>query len=85
MLRHSYPQITCYVVVDLPVEQRIALAARLKLHTKLKIFAVSRPLPASGTVSHWFFTHFDIVHANLEHVKLCDSGDVSSNAKADAV
>lgn len=59
VLRHSYPQITCYVVVvvGLPAERQIALAARLKLYTKLKIFAVTRPLPAtgaSGTVSHWF-------------------------------
>lgn len=72
VLRHSYPQITCYVVVDLPVQRQIALAARLKLHTKLEIFAVSRPKPAtgaSGTQFHIGFHSFDTVHSNLVRVK----------------
>lgn len=90
VLRHSYPQITCYVVVvdDLPVERQIALAARLKLHTKLKIFAFSRALPATGASGTQFtigFHSFDIVHANLVHVKLFVLSDVSSNVKVDAV
>lgn len=61
-LRHSCPQTTCYVVVvDLPVERQIALAARLKLHTKLKISTVSRPLSATGASGTQFHVGFKLI------------------------
>lgn len=89
VLRHSYPQITCDVVVDLPVERQIALAARLKLHTKLKISAVESASclpPELLEQFHVGLNSFGIVHAKLIHVKLRDLCDVSTNAKAyDAV